>query len=289
MNFSQSLPTKIHVIGATGRSGKALIQALQTRNCEVISLIRNLEKWQKSNLNGEYRLIDLKHNPLSLADALKDAAYVVSTAHAKHSATILEAGPKEATYIFLGSTRKFTRWPDSHGNGVIAGEKAFLSSNRRGVILHPTMIYGSQGENNVQRLSSLLKHLPFIPLPNGGKALVQPIHQSDITRAILSALSKPWDGPHSLVIAGNTVLSYKEFIKIILKQANIPAKPFIPIPMIFLKAAALLTYLIPFIPTIKTDEIQRLAENKDFDISEMKEQLGFTPIDFKTGIEQTKL
>ena len=71
----------------------------------------------------------------------------------------------EARFVFLGSTRKFTRWPDAHGNGVLAGEAAFLASGRSGVMLHPTMIYGAQGEDNVQRLAALLRRLPFVPLP----------------------------------------------------------------------------------------------------------------------------
>ena len=41
----------------------------------------------------------------------------------------------------------------AHGNGVLAGEAALLSSGRSGVMLHPTMIYGAQGEDNVQRLA----------------------------------------------------------------------------------------------------------------------------------------
>ena len=107
---------------------------------------------------------------------------------------MLAAAPTDARFVFLGSTRKFTRWPDAHGNGVLAGEAAFLASGRSGVMLHPTMIYGAQGEDNVQRLAALLRRLPFVPLPGGGTALVQPIHQDDVTRAIRAALDVAWDG-----------------------------------------------------------------------------------------------
>ncbi|CAI3952523.1 Uncharacterized conserved protein YbjT [Commensalibacter communis] len=284
-----SLPRKIHIIGASGRSGSALINELQNHGCTVIAVVRNLEKWQRTNLTCEYRIIDLKGSPALLANVLQDASHIVNTAHARHAPTILKAGPTDATYVFLGSTRKFTQWPDSHGNGVLAGENAFLHSNRKGVILHPTMIYGGQGENNVQRLAKLLRKLPVIPLPNGGKALVQPIHQSDVTKSVLAALSRQWDAPNSLVIAGGSVLSYKEFIQVILQQAGIKPKIFIPLPVSLLKTAAFFTKFVPFIPTIETDEIQRLIENKNFDIADMKKQLGLEPIDFKTGIQQTKL
>ena len=86
---------------------------------------------------------------------------------ATHGA-VIEAAPPDARLVLLGSTRKFTRWPDAHGNGVLAGEAAFLASGRAGVMLHPTMIYGAQGEDNVQRLAALLRRVPIVPLPGGG-------------------------------------------------------------------------------------------------------------------------
>lgn len=289
MNLLFYLPQKIHVIGASGRSGLALIKELQNHGCTVIALVRSPEKWQQTNIDCEFRIVDLKGPPNLLTGALQDATHIVNTAHARHASAILKVGPTEATYIFLGSTRKFTKWPDSHGNGVLAGEQAFLKSERKGVFLHPTMIYGSQGENNVQRLAKILQKLPIIPLPNDGKALVQPIHQSDVTKAILAALSKDWKEANNIVIAGGSVISYKEFIQIILDHAGIKPKTFIPLPISLLKVAAFFTKFVPFIPTIESTEIQRLIEDKNFNITEMENKLGFTPITFQKGIKQTKL
>ncbi|CAK7192976.1 hypothetical protein COMNV_01187 [Commensalibacter sp. Nvir] len=282
-----SLPKSVHVIGANGRSGKDLVKKLQTYHCNVVALIRNKEKWLQTGIQCEYRLIDLDTKNPHLKRTLYDASHIVNTAHARYTSTILAAGPSDTTYIFLGSTRKFTKWPDSHGNGVLAGEKAFLHSKRNGVMLHPTMIYGSEGENNVQRLANFLKKLPIIPLPDGGKALVHPIHQSDVTKAILHALSKNWIGFHSIIIAGGSVHSYKNFIEIIMETTNIPSKSFINVPLPLLKIASLFTQIIPFVPSIKTAEIQRLIEDKNFSIKEMQEKLGFQPIDFKEGLKRT--
>ena len=92
-------------------------------------------------------------DPAQLRGVLRDATRVVCCAHARHAAAVIDAAPSEARLIFLGSTRKFTHWPDGHGNGVLAGEAAFTTSGRGGVMLHPTMIYGAQGEDNVQRLA----------------------------------------------------------------------------------------------------------------------------------------
>ena len=133
------------------------------------------------------RIADLTDAP-ALRAALADATHVVSTAHARFAPAVIAAAPPSARLVFLGSTRRYSRWPDAHGDGVRAGEAAFLASGRPGVMLHPTMIYGAEGEDNVQRLAALLRRLPFDPLPGGGTALVQPIHQDDVTACLLAAL-----------------------------------------------------------------------------------------------------
>ena len=88
--------------------------------------------------------------------------------------------------------------PDAPTNTATASSKASARSTppaRPGVLLHPTMIYGAEGEDNVQRLAAVLRRLPIIPLPAGGSALVQPIHQSDVHPQYLSCSRASLDLP----------------------------------------------------------------------------------------------
>ncbi len=186
--------------------------------------------------------------------------------------------------MFLGSTRKFTRWPDSHGNGVIEGERALLASGRDGVMLHPTMIYGATGENNVQRLAALLRWLPVVPLPAGGRALVQPIHQDDVTRAILCSLERDWRGPHSLVIAGPEPLAYRQFVVGIARAFGLPQRPVLGVPGWLLLAVSALTRGLPGLPDIGPAEIRRLLEDRAFNIAPMQAELGLVPIGLEAGL-----
>ena len=204
---------QVHVIGASGRSGSALCRSLLADGISYVPLVRDSAKWTAME-HGIVtpRVADLA-DAARLRAALADATRIVSCAHARHTPAVLAAAPAEARLVLLGSTRKFTRWPDAHGNGVLRGEASFLASGRSGVMLHPTMIYGAQGEDNVQRLATLLCRLPFVPLPGGGTAMVQPIHQDDVTRAIRAALDRVWEGAHSLVIAGPAPLPYADFVR----------------------------------------------------------------------------
>ncbi|MGI4746738.1 MAG: SDR family oxidoreductase [Janthinobacterium lividum] len=276
----------VHVIGANGRSGQALVRALLDRGATVVPVVRSVDRWRAAGIQLPPRIADLEDRT-ALATALAGASRVVSTAHARYAGLVLDAGPADAAFMFLGSTRKFTRWPDEHGNGVLAGERAFQASGRRGVMLHPTMIYGAEGEDNVQRLASLLRRLPVVPLPGGGRALVQPIHQSDVTASVLAALERDWDGPHGLVIAGPDVLAYRAFVAAIADAAGLPRRRIVSIPAWPLMAGALLARPIPGLPSIGVSEIRRLMEDKAFDIGPMREMLRLNPISLAVGLART--
>ncbi len=276
----------VHIIGASGRSGTALCRSLSADQAPFIPVVRSATRWTGTGLGVAPRVADLTDAP-RLRDALTDATHIVSCAHARHAPAVLAAAPRGARFVFLGSTRKFTHWPDAHGNGVLAGEAAFLASGRCGVMLHPTMIYGAQGEDNVQRLAALLRRLPFVPLPGGGTALVQPIHQDDVTRAIRAALDRAWDGPHSLVIAGPSPLPYADFVRAIAAASGRHAPRIVGLPALPLMALAAVLRYMPLLPRIGPAEIRRLLEDKSFDVGPMIDTLGFTPMSLPEGLART--
>jgi uncharacterized protein YbjT (DUF2867 family) len=276
-----SLP--VHVIGASGRSGTALARILGAR---IVPVVRDAAKWTALGFGVTPLVADLT-DPSSLEQALRGATHVVSCAHASFAAQLITATPEGARLVLLGSTRKFTRWPDAHGNGVLAGEAAFLQSGRAGVMLHPTMIYGAEGEDNVQRLAALMRRLPVLPLPAGGRSLVQPIHQSDITRAILAALEHSWTRPETMVIAGPEPMSYLDFVRAVALASGARLPRTLTVPAGPLIALAALTRFLPGVPTIEGAEIRRLLEDKAFDIGPMRAVLGFTPIALREGLALT--
>src|SRR5258708_25188255 len=108
-------------------------------------------------------------------------------------------------------------------------------------MLAPTMIYGADGEDDVRRLAALLRRLPILPLPGGGRSLGRPIHQSDVTRAILAALDQDWIAPETIVIAGPDAIPYHEFARAVAEAAGAAPARVVPVPAAPLTALAPLT------------------------------------------------
>lgn len=285
-----SSPT-IAVIGANGRTGKLLCRALLAAQYSLIACTRFPDASEQ--LLSEFpqhrsiaRPLDL-HSPPSIVRALRGASYVINTAHARHLPAILQA--TNVPILALGSTRKETRWPDAHARGVIAGERALHEDARPSIILHPTMIYGAEGENNVQRLAKLVRYLPIIPLPNNGRALIQPIEQHDVIRCLLAALNRlitqTTHSPESITIAGASPLPYRRFVTLIIKHSGQHKRPIVTVPTHLLMLAARLTAYIPGLPTIHPHEVRRLLEDKNVDITGMTEALHVHPVQFDEGIQ----
>ncbi len=275
---------KVHVVGANGRSGAALCRSLLADGVEYVPVVRSAARWAATRLPGDPVVANLTDD--SLAAALRTADRVASCAHARHIPAILAAAPAARRFVFLGSTRKFTRWPDDHGRGVLAGEAAFLAAGRSGALLHPTMIYGAEGEDNVQRLAALLRRSPVLPLPGGGRALVQPIHQSDVTRSQRAALEIGWTAPECLVIAGPEPVAYADFVRAVAVAAGMRVPWIVSVPPGLLRALAPLTAL-PGLPRIRADEVRRLLEDKAFSIGLMRRKLGVEPISLAVGLALT--
>ena len=273
------------MIGASGRSGLALCRALMARGVDVVPVVRDPGKFAAFGLPFAPVQADLE-DASALAAALADATRIASAAHARHAAAIIAAAPADARLVLMGSTRRFTRWPDDHGGGVIAGEAALLGSGRAGVILHPTMIYGAEGEDNVRRLAALMRRLPVLPLPGGGRNLVQPIHQDDVTACLVAALAHPWSGPEAVVIAGPEPVTYAAFLRAIARAAGLPPPRILPVPAWALIAASPLTRL-PGLPRIRPAEIRRLLEDKAFPAEAMHAVLGVVPISLEAGLART--
>ncbi len=271
------------VIGASGRSGATLCRALAQ---PFRAVVRDAAKWRALGIAAPHAVADLKDGS-ALRAALAGATTIISCAHARHIPAILAAAPPDARFVFMGSTRRHSRWPDAHGDGVRAGEAAFLASGRAGVMLHPTMIYGAEGEDNVQRLSALMRRLPILPLPGGGASLVQPIHQGDVTRCLIAAAARHNTTPEVMIIAGPEAVTYRDFCAEVARAAGLAPRPVLPLPAGLLMALSPLTRALPFLPRIGAEEIRRLTEDKAFDITAMREALGITPLPLAEGLART--
>jgi len=275
----------IAVIGASGRLGRKVVARLAARGETVIAVGRTAARLPVAERGIRHALADCD-DPTALADALVGADAVVSCVHARFAPAVLAALPATARHVvLLGSTRRFTRFPDIAAAQVTAAEDALAASGRAGVILHPTMIYGADGENNVQRIAALIRRFGVLPLPQGGRCLIQPIHVDDVAACVEAAVERGTSGP-AIIAAGPEAISLADFARAI-ARADGRRVSILPAPAWAMFAAAALLRLVPGSPKVTAAEVRRLMEDKNFPIDAMTSRLGVVPRSLADGLAAT--
>ncbi len=129
----------------------------------------------------------------------------------------------------------------------------------------------------------------MVPLPGGGRALVQPIHQDDLTRCVRAALRVGWTGAETLVIAGPAPVSYADFVRAVAVAAHLRPPRILAVPAAPLRLLARLLPALPGLPRIGPDEVRRLTEDKAFDTAAMTARLAVAPMALQAGLARSSL
>ncbi len=262
----------VHLIGATGRLGRRLARTWQADGATLVAVVRDAARWRALGLPGTPRVAALE-DATALRAALADAACVVSVAYAAHTAAVLATAPAGCRLVLTGSARRYGSLRDPTGQVALAAERAMLASGRDAVMLHPTMIYGAADDGTIGRLAALMARTPLLPLPGGGRALVQPVHYDDVCAALMAAAARGGGEPLALALGGASPLPYAALIAQVARAGRLRAPRIVPVP------AALARLAGRWRPGIA-----RMLEDRAVDIAPMRAALGVTPRPLADGL-----
>lgn len=277
----------ILVTGGTGHTGGRLVRTLAERGAVVRVLTRNPERVAAGAVGSgavEAFAGDLTV-PESAMPAFAGCDAVVAMTHIRMAPHVIAgchaAGVRRA--VFMSSTRRFTRFPEETARQVIAGEDAVRSSGLDWTIIRPSMIYGSDADNNLVHLQRALERWPVHPLPAGGRMLWQPVFTWDVVAALVAALHRPVAVGRDYTIAGPGPVCYRDMVRTMLRHMG-RRRLLVPVPLWLLRALAEAAGAVMRKPPLTRDQVERLHEDKVFDISDARRDLGFDPVSFDEGI-----
>lgn len=220
------------------------------------------------------------------ASVVRDGDVVINCSHARNTAGLLRRLPRHVRHLVLvGSTWRYSRVPNRNADEVREAEREFLACGHAGTMLHPTMIYGGQQENNIQRLIAAIRRWPLFPVPAGGKHLVQPIFVDDVARTIAAAAVRDWNRPEIIPIAGPRPFTWKEMVQTCMDVIG-QRRPMVSVPLqpaiVALKAVEAIGLRLP----VDAAMLLRFRESSDFDVGPMVRRLGVEPRDFASGLRE---
>jgi uncharacterized protein YbjT (DUF2867 family) len=252
----------------------------------VVAIGRNPEKLM--GLGEEQVQCDFDDPNLTLENSpIKTGDLMVLSAGVRFVTKILTLCPPDIKQlVVLGTARHLSAYPGDTGLAMRGAINILQAQTINWTLLAPTMIYGAAGENNVKRMAKLIRRFGVVPLPGGGKNMLQPIHTLDVVEAVVLAADNDEVSRKIIHISGPEAITNKTFLEEIAKAIGKPVK-ILALPKELMIALAFVTRFVPGVPTITGEEVERLLEDRSIDISEMKNNLGLHPRPLKEGLAET--
>lgn len=282
---------RVHVTGGSGFLGGHVIPVLLSGGHDVSALARSATAAARvADLGADVVDGDLD-DPASVDAAFRaaaaDALVNLASLGFGHAPSIVAAAEDAGIHrgVFVSTTGIYTGLNSRSKATRLAAEETVRNSALTWTILRPSMIYGAPGDRNMARLLRLLRRVPVVALPDGGRRMQQPVHVDDLAAVVAAVLERPASVNLAYDIAGPEPLTLRQVVE--LAGTAVGRKPrVVAVP---LKPAIAVVHAYETVsrrPRLKAEQVQRLAEDKVFDISSARLDLGYNPRSFREGIEQ---
>jgi uncharacterized protein YbjT (DUF2867 family) len=185
--------------------------------------------------------------------------------------------------VFFSSTSIYTKLPAASKAPRLDAEEKVRSLASAWTILRPTMIYGAVGDRNLERLIRFMARSPVVPLPGGGKGLVQPVHVEDLGRAAVDTLLCDKTHGRAYDLAGGEASPLRDLVQhvhALLGRGHLV----LPLPIAPMAFAAGVWSVLRLPPRVKPEQIQRLAEDKAFSFEAARADWGYAPRSWREGL-----
>jgi uncharacterized protein YbjT (DUF2867 family) len=276
---------KVAITGATGFTGQRVVRELLGRGHELRALVRRGRA--PALPQGVTPLEGDLLNPATVIELLGPAdAFVQAASLPPPDLDALVAGlpsRRPLRSVFFSSTSVATRRPAPWQAALVAGEEKIRASAANWTILRPTMIYGDVGDRNMSRLIRFVWRSPAVPLPGGGRSLIQPVHVDDVARAAVDALTCPRAERNEYEIPGAVAGTLREIVEYVGHLLG-RRSPVLSLPLAPMAAAARLWSALRLPPRIRADQILRLTEDKAFSYERARADWGYTPRGWREGL-----
>ncbi len=278
---------RVLVTGGSGFLGHSVVPRLVADGHDVVALARSrTAAGQVADLGATPLAGDLD-DPAGLdaavASAKADVLVNLASLGFGHAPAIVsaaeEAGIERA--VFVSTTALFTTLPAASKAVRTAAEATITASGLAWTIVRPTMIYGARGDRNMERLVALVRRSPVVPLPGGGRRLIQPVHVDDLAWFVVRALEDD-AAHHAFDVAGPDPIPLRDVVAQTGRAAGRRPIP-VPVPLGPAIAAVRAYERVAPRPRLKVEQLQRLDEDKAFPIDDAV-ALGYRPRSFADGI-----
>lgn len=234
------------------------------------------------NLYGELT------DPIFLEQAFQGVDTVLHIASISLTRYIVDAAVKcrVRRLICVHTTGIYSRYKEAgeeYRNIDAYVEQKCRENNIGLTILRPTMIYGNTSDNNVVKFIGMVDKLPLMPVVNGARYDLQPVHYMDLSEAYYRVLMNDSTANHNYTLSGGEPISLRNMLLEIGKCLGKKVR-FVSCPFPIAYAGAWVLYWLTLKKKDYREKVQRLCEPRVYPHDEAKRDFGYAPRTFQVGI-----
>ncbi|WP_019558003.1 MULTISPECIES: complex I NDUFA9 subunit family protein [unclassified Thioalkalivibrio] len=267
-------PKRITVFGGTGFLGRATVHELLDAGHTVRIASRRpvLPDSLQNHPRVEHCRADIRDDA-DVARAVEDARGVINavslyveqrnlrftTIHVEGAARLARAAHRAGLerVVQISGIGADSRSPSSYIRARAEGEAAVLHEFPNAIIARPSVLFGP-GDAFLRNLAGLTP-LPVIPLFGRGTTRLQPVHVSDIARALASLCADEPPTHPIYELGGPDILTYRQIVALVLTHLG-RKRPMLPIPFTVWHALAALGSLLPN-PPLTRDQLYLMQQD----------------------------
>lgn len=286
--------------GATGRKSGGILTENIGKNLDTVqkefpdgirAIVRstsNTKELEKQIPNVQKYVGELTDVPF-LKKALEDADTVVHVAGIHWSREIVEAAAacKVRRLILVHTTGIYSKYKAAGEEYRQIDEYVYKTCKENNIVLtvlRPTMIYGNTTDKNVVKFIGMVDKFPLMPVVNGARYELQPVHYRDLGDAYYSVLmNEKTTANKDFILSGGEPILLRDMLSEIGKNLGKDVK-FVSCPFWLAYAGASVIYALSLGKVDYREKVQRLCEPRTFSHEEASAAFGFSPRTFKTGI-----
>ena len=189
--------------------------------------------------------------------------------------------------IFIHTTGIYSKYKTVGKEYRLIDEHVYTvckQNNIKLTICRPTMIYGNIHDDNVIKFIKMVDKLPIMPVVNGARYELQPVHYKDLSKAYFDVLmNEETTVNKDYNLSGGAPIMLRDMLTIIGKNLGKNVK-FISCPFSIAYAGAWMVYCLSLGKVDYREKVQRLCEPRTFTHEEATKDFGYNPRVFEEGI-----
>ena len=293
---------KLAVTGITSKTGSAFFENVVKNEAEFLEKWDGIRLFFRSNKPCNYvddyrgsirieRVIgDIESIP-DLEKLMDGCDTVLHITKIQQSEKIMQAAINNGTkrIIAVHTTGMYSKYKEAGKEYKRIDDTVQELAEQNGIdltIVRPTMIYGKMGDYNISRFIKLVDKFRFVPVVNGAKYYLQPVHYKDLGKAFYTILMNPEKTiGKQYNLSGENPIMLREMLEMIADDLGVK-RGFIncPYPIAYTGACAIRAMTIGKVDV--REQVQRLCEDRAFSHEDATFDFGYQPRPFSEGLRE---